>query len=595
VAPRSRTLRLATRRSPLALLQVDIVAAALAAASSGSVTVQPIPLETQADRDTSLPIHSLGGRGVFVTDVEEAVLDGRADAAVHSAKDVPSAAGLTSLEIAAVLRRGDPRDCLVGEPLASLRPGAPVATGSVRRRAQLAWLRPDLTFAELRGNLGTRLAKVPEGGAIVTACAALFRMGLMGRASHVFTTTEMMPQVGQGAIVVACRPGDEEVRGLVAAIEDAASATALSAERAFLAAVGGGCDAPVGAYAKVDMESGTLEIEAMIASYDGHVLVRSRSAGAPADAEALGAALARELLEERGGSLLLEPPLPGRPATGPAPAPRPLEGWRVAVTRPHRQAGVLASALRRAGAVPVEVPTIAIADPEDGGSALRGALADLTAGAYAWVVFTSENTVERVFAELPGARRLAGVRVAAIGDGTAARLAAHGVVADLVPGRFVAEALADAFPEAPAGAPVEAPAGAPVETGGSGSGPRSQRRVLLPRAAVARDVLETALRSKGWAVDVVTAYRTVHPELGAGVLDEVASLDAVTFTSSSTVTGWVELVGLERLPPVVSCIGPITSDTARLAGMDVTVEASPHSIPGLVAALEAYAAGSARP
>jgi len=262
-------------------------------------------------------------------------------------------------------------------------------------------------------------------------------------------------------------------------------------------------------------------------------------------------------------------------------AARPLHGWKVAVTRTRQQASVLAVALRRAGAIPVEVPTIAIADPDDGGAALRSALSDLRSGAYEWVVFTSENTVERVFTELHDARALGGVRVAAIGDGTAGRLAAHGVVADLVPPSFVAEALAEAFPAAPAGA------AAPPDA--------TARRVLLPRAAVARDVLERALSAKGWAVDVVTAYRTVRPELSPALVERVSGLDAVTFTASSTVTGWVELVGLDRLPPVVACIGPITAEAARRAGMTVTLEASPHSIDGLVAALVDYAAQHGRP
>ncbi len=257
-------------------------------------------------------------------------------------------------------------------------------------------------------------------------------------------------------------------------------------------------------------------------------------------------------------------------------ARRPLFGWKVAVTRTRQQASILAAALRRAGAVPVEVPTIALAAPEDGGAALRLALAGVAAGSYSWVVFTSENTVERVFGELHDARALGGVRVAAIGDGTAGRLEQHGVVADLVPRRFVAEALAEAFPAA--------------SPGGS-----SAERVLLPRAAVARDVLERRLREKGYAVDVVTAYRTVRPELSSFLADQIGELDAVAFTASSTVTGWLEIVGASRLPPVVACIGPITAATARAAGIPVALEAAVHSIDGLVAALEEYAASHGRP
>lgn len=255
---------------------------------------------------------------------------------------------------------------------------------------------------------------------------------------------------------------------------------------------------------------------------------------------------------------------------------RPLLGWRVAITRTRQQASQLSAALAEAGAEPIEIPTIAVVDPADGGAALRQAAGRLSS--YAWVVFTSTNAVGRLFAEISDARAFGAARVAAIGDGTARALESHGIVADLVPGQFVAEALVEAFPPPPASV-----AGGPVQ------------RVLLPRAAVARDVLPLALAAKGYEVDVVEAYRTVRPEPAPGVLDAVRTADAVTFTSSSTVTGWLELFGRELVPPVVGCIGPITAATARAAGIPVDFAASEHSIPGLVAALVAYAGTAGRP
>ena len=254
---------------------------------------------------------------------------------------------------------------------------------------------------------------------------------------------------------------------------------------------------------------------------------------------------------------------------------RPLFGWTVAITRTRQQASQLAAALAEAGAVPIEVPTIEVAPPADGGAALREAAGRL--GSYSWIVFTSTNAVSRLLDEVHDARAFGGAKVAAIGDGTARALAEHGIVADLVPGQFVAEALAEAFP---------GPASPP---GARGAGRRE--RVLLPRAAVARDVLPAALAAKGYDIDVVEAYRTVRPALTPTMVESVAAAGAVMFSSSSTVTGWIELLGIDRLPPVVACIGPITAATAREAGIDVTVEAAEHSIPGLVAALAAYAAG----
>jgi hydroxymethylbilane synthase len=302
-------MRLATRSSPLALVQVDLVAAALAAAEAGAAAgaVERVALNSTGDLRLDIPIASIGGRGVFVKEIDDAVLSGRAEASVHSAKDLPSSVS-DGLVIGAYLPRGDPRDALVGKPLGELCAGAVVASGSVRRRAQLAWLRPDLRFAELRGNMATRLDKVPEGGAVVVAMAALERLGLTARAAQVLSTTEMLPQIGQGAIAVCCRSDDAVTLGRLAAIDHAPTRREVEAERAWLRSVGGGCDAPVGAFARCvpDEAAGPdrVRLEAMIASPDGHVLVRDSMTGA--DSEALGGSLARHLLEDCGGQALLE-------------------------------------------------------------------------------------------------------------------------------------------------------------------------------------------------------------------------------------------------------------------------------------------------
>jgi hydroxymethylbilane synthase len=227
------------------------------------------------------------------------VVGGRACIAVHSAKDLPSQLD-EEMTIGAYLPRADPRDALVGGTLRSLGAGARIATGSVRRRAQLAWLRPDLTFEDLRGNIARRLEKVPAGGAVLVAMAALDRLGLSERASQVLSPAEMLPQVGQGAVALCCRADDGGTRALLASVDDAPTRLAVEAERAWLAGVGGGCDLPVGAYCEVD--GSKLTLEAMIASLDGHVVIRSSMAGqAPLE---LGAALAADLLERGGQSLL---------------------------------------------------------------------------------------------------------------------------------------------------------------------------------------------------------------------------------------------------------------------------------------------------
>jgi hydroxymethylbilane synthase len=294
------SLRIATRGSALARWQAADVARELRAARPG-LAVDLVVIATTGDARRDVPVWELGGQGVFVKEVQAAVLDGRADLAVHSAKDLPSSTP-EGLDLAAVTGRADPRDALVGSRLADLGPGARVATGSVRRRAQLAWVRPDLTFDGLRGNIGTRLGQVPEGGAIVVAAAAVQRLGLADRIAEVLPVAVMLPQVGQGAIAVECRAGDEPTRSVLAAIADPAAGTAVTAERAFLARLGGGCDLPVGAFA-LPVDGEALRIEGLLASADGRVLLRGARLGPAADPVRLGSALAEELLAAGGAEL----------------------------------------------------------------------------------------------------------------------------------------------------------------------------------------------------------------------------------------------------------------------------------------------------
>ncbi|HXH58846.1 hydroxymethylbilane synthase [Iamia sp.] len=282
-------LRLATRTSPLARWQAEHVATLLIAAHPG-LAVDVVGTDTLGDRRVDVPISEIGGKGVFATEVQRLVLDGAADLAVHSAKDLPAVTG-EGLALAAVPERGDPRDALVGRPLDALAAGATVATGSQRRRVQLAALRPDLRFVELRGNMATRLGKVPDGGAIVVAVAALERLGLAGRISEALEVGTVLPQVGQAALAVETRAGDTEAAALVAAIEHPTTRRRVDAERAFLAELGGDCDLPAGAYAEITA-AGTVWVRALLAGDDDEV---QRAEATGADGVALGAELARRL------------------------------------------------------------------------------------------------------------------------------------------------------------------------------------------------------------------------------------------------------------------------------------------------------------
>jgi hydroxymethylbilane synthase len=319
-------LRLATRGSPLALWQARRVSALLA---ESGVTSSLVLVETTGDRMTDVPLEDVGGQGIFVKEVQAAVADGRADAAVHSAKDLPASEALMvpGLVLAAVPERADPRDLLVGGTVDHLPTGSVVATGSARRRVQLANLRPDLTFTGLRGNLATRLAAVGTGPvvAVVVAKAATDRLGWSppdGMSVQVLEPGSMLPQVGQGTLAVECRVDDDLTRAALATIDDPMVEPLLRAERAFLAELGGGCTLPVGAYA-VWTDSGvpSIRLIAMMASADGVVVIRHAAEGPRPDV--LGRSVARYLLDEAGGRDLGEwLPMPsGEPSSTPSVEP----------------------------------------------------------------------------------------------------------------------------------------------------------------------------------------------------------------------------------------------------------------------------------
>lgn len=308
VGPDTVTLRLATRGSALALWQADHVTSLLMAVAQRqglSLDVQKVIVETMADQRLDIPIDAMGGKGVFVKEIQAAVLDGRADLAVHSGKDLPA---LTpdELVIAAIPERGDVRDVLVGSTIDGLPQGGHVATGSIRRKAQLASLRPDLVFSGLRGNIATRLEKADGFDAIVMAAAAIERLGisLNDRVVQVLEPSEMLPQVAQGALVIECRGDDTATRSLLAELDHGPSRLCVDAERAFLAELGGDCDLPVGAFATLDGDD--IVIEAIIAAPDGSTVLRDARRCRGSEGETTGRALARFLLDDAGGSALLD-------------------------------------------------------------------------------------------------------------------------------------------------------------------------------------------------------------------------------------------------------------------------------------------------
>ncbi len=301
-----RHLRIGTRGSLLAKWQAEYVRKQLFAGAG--VETEIVIIKTSGDKQQMSPLSQIGGKGIFIKELEEALLEETIDLAVHSVKDVPTDTP-SRLMFPAVCRREDVRDCLVaanGATIASLRQGARVGTGSLRRQAQLRHIRPDLDVRDLRGNVDTRLRKVESGEyeAVMLAKAGLDRLGWSGRITETLSPEVFLPAVGQGAIAVECRLKDTGAAEVVAGLDDAESRTAIIAERSLLAALHGGCQVPLGAWAR--MERGELVMEACVCSVDGVQYVKQRATSAPEHAAELGGRVATLLMEAGAQSILEE-------------------------------------------------------------------------------------------------------------------------------------------------------------------------------------------------------------------------------------------------------------------------------------------------
>jgi hydroxymethylbilane synthase len=299
-----RTFRIGTRGSRLALAQTDLALEALRAAEPG-LSYEVVVIRTRGDRDQRTPLARLGGRGIFVAELEEALLRGEIDIAVHSLKDLPSRPA-PGLVLAAFPRRDDPGDCLVsrdGSTLDTLPPAARVGTGSPRRAAQLLALRPDLELVEIRGNVDTRVRKVMDGQveAAVLAAAGLLRLGMADAVAQMLEPEVMLPAAGQGAIVLEAREVDVEALALCRAADDPRVRAAVTAERAFEARFGGGCNAAVAALAVCEGDS--LWLRGLAASPGGQPLFRGEARGPIGQAEDIGQRLADDLLRRGAGVL----------------------------------------------------------------------------------------------------------------------------------------------------------------------------------------------------------------------------------------------------------------------------------------------------
>ncbi|WP_394213090.1 hydroxymethylbilane synthase [Enterovibrio calviensis] len=295
----STPLRIATRKSPLALWQAEYVKAALENTHPGLV-VELVPMVTKGDIILDTPLAKVGGKGLFVKELEQAMLEGRADIAVHSMKDVPVEFP-EGLGLVTICERGDPRDAFVSNTYSSisdLPQGAIVGTSSLRRQCQLREMRPDLVVNDLRGNVGTRLGKLDNGeyDAIILAAAGLKRLGLHDRIRNEIEPEEILPAVGQGAVGIECRLDDERVRALLEPLADANTTYRVLCERAMNNRLQGGCQVPIGSYSEIQGDQ--IYLRALVGEPDGSEIIRGEVTGPLEKAEELGTGLAERLLAE---------------------------------------------------------------------------------------------------------------------------------------------------------------------------------------------------------------------------------------------------------------------------------------------------------
>ncbi len=293
-----KTIRIATRKSPLAMWQAEHVAAELKKAHPG-ITVELLGMSTQGDKILDTPLAKIGGKGLFIKELEQSMLEGQADIAVHSMKDVPVELP-EGLHLAAIMQREDPRDAFVSNEYANfneLPEGAVVGTASLRRQSQLLEARPDLRIKTLRGNVNTRLRKLDDGqyDAIILASAGLIRLGFEQRITANIAPEQSLPAIGQGAVGIECRADDEQINALLAPLHHPDTVSCVTAERALNHRLNGGCQVPIAGYAM--LESGNLWLRGLVGEPDGSRIIRGEVEGVTNEAKEMGTGLAEQLLE----------------------------------------------------------------------------------------------------------------------------------------------------------------------------------------------------------------------------------------------------------------------------------------------------------
>lgn len=543
-----RVIKLGTRGSQLALWQANHVKVLLQNAAPNLV-FELVIIKTTGDKDQKSSLTKIGGMGVFTKAIEDALLAGTIDIAIHSLKDLPSKLG-HNLLLASVPDRAAVADILVtktGMGLQDLPRHARIATGSIRRRSQLLAIRPDLSIFDLRGNIDTRLGKLEHDGldAIIMAKAAIDRLALHHVKYSVLSVDEMIPAVGQGAIGIETRCDDTEVTEIVARINHKPTYHAVSAERAFLRRLDSGCQFPIGAYALINNED-ELTISGFVGDVHGLKILKKEKRGFLQDAEKLGESLAEEMIAE--GALDLLKPLFA------------LADKRILVTRSPQQAGAFVTEIERFGGTAVCFPTFVIQEPESW-EEMDDAISRLND--FDWIVFSSPNSVRFFMNRLKTLNLdLPSIQIAVVGSKSDSILKEFGFEPHILPKNFNATSLLKKLQN-------ESMQG---------------KRVLLPVSTIARNELCEGLQNLGAHVERVIVYQNNlnTPTNLNEVLEWIknGSMDLLTFFSPSSIHNFLHLIDDETLQAIkqqkipIAAIGPTSANAIRHMGLAVDIEPS---------------------
>ncbi len=551
-------LTIGTRGSKLALTQTKLVAEMLEMAWPDLVCEIEI-FKTQGDKsqEAGTPLPEIGGKGLFTAELESALREKRIDLAVHSLKDLPveDAPGLI---VGAIPEREDERDVIVshsGDGIDELPPGAVVGTSSLRRQSQILFHRPDLVVKSIRGNVDTRIQKVmsKEYDAAILAASGIIRLGIEEKITEYLPLSMMLPAPGQGALGIQCRSNDAQTLSLLDEIIDPTTYLCVKAERTFLQALGGGCSLPVAA--RVVEIDGKLHLHGRVSTPEGNSRIEIKVVGT--DPERLGM-WGAELALAQGAERLI-----GRESS--------LVGRRVLVTREKNQGKPFVDRLLAKGAIPVPFPVLQFQKlpvPE---------FENLDINMFDWVLFTSGNAVRFFFENFADNRwQLADkgwqdFKIAVSGSATADVLESYGVMPDFVPEEFVGEQLI------------------------TGLGEIEGLNILLPRSKRGRPEISKMLLDKGAYLLEIAMYDTIpaDPDSDAWALFNLG-FDVLTFTSPTAVQHLHTIMENENLNTsalkhkLIASIGPITSQAIKDAGLTVHVEAEPHTIDGMLSAIERH-------